>query len=222
MYKGKFVVIDGNDGVGKTSVLREVANKIKPYWPGKITTTFSPGDTPLGAHLRKLIKYPQDIDPNITIDNFSRQLFYIIDSINFINNKLIPSLDNGELVISDRSSFVSAIVYGMADGVPTSKIKQLLELATPPKMHRLYILQCDAKVAFDRMRLRGERQDYFESKPFSFYNTINECYDKLFHDQECINLLSHSVDPINAIPVNVTRPIDDVVTTIIEDLKNSF
>lgn len=222
MHKGKFVVIDGNDGVGKTSVIKGITAAMASHWPGKITTTFSPGDTPLGAHLRQLVKFPQEFGPDIKIDSLSRQLLYIIDTIDFVNTKLKPALDAGDLIISDRSSFVSAMVYGMAEGLKYADIARLFNLIIPPRMHRLYVLQCDSTIARQRLVSRGERQDHFESKPSEFYNLINNYYNNLLLNQDCRKLLSHSVDLINVVQVNVTVPLDQVVSTIVSDLKESL
>src|SRR5690349_20046966 len=111
MLNGLYIVFEGTDGAGKSTTMKAVAEVLKHRIENSIALhlTSHPGSTPLGQHLRKLVKYPTDIDPTITIDKLSRQLLYMVDTVSFIKQLLEPALANGEWVFADRSSFVSAL-----------------------------------------------------------------------------------------------------------------
>ena len=72
MSNGLYVIFEGNEGTGKTSTMAAVAEALKDRL--EIRQTHHPGSTPLGKHLRKLVKHPVEIDPEIEIDPLSRQL----------------------------------------------------------------------------------------------------------------------------------------------------
>ena len=63
MQQGTYVIFEGNEATGKSSTMKAVAEAMKDRLPAKLT--HHPGSTPLGAHLRKLVKYPKEIDPEI-------------------------------------------------------------------------------------------------------------------------------------------------------------
>ena len=98
-----YVIFEGVDGAGKSTTMNAVVDKLNSIIPGfNPVMTSQPGSTPLGKHIRQLVKYPPTIDPSIQIDNLSRQLLYMIDMINYINVVLKPSLADRKAVFADR------------------------------------------------------------------------------------------------------------------------
>lgn len=217
---GLFVVFEGPDGAGKSTTMRQVAKAIRLKCPTlTVHETQHPGATPLGAHIRKLVKYSEDIDPNIVIDNLSRQTLYMVDTIAFIKQKLEPALANNEVVLADRSSFISALVYGMAEGLNPSDIDRLFQLITPPKMNRLYVLRCPWQVGRERLTARAVKADHFESKPTDFFVRIENIYNNLLTGpQERTLLVSKSVNLSDVIWIDSTTSIDGVVDVILNDI----
>src|SRR5688572_9648711 len=132
---GLYIVFEGPDGAGKSSTMKAVAEalptRLSCSQPLRLTN--DPGSTPLGAHLRKLVKNPELIDPAITIDSLSLQTLYMVDTISFIKQILEPALANDEIVFADRSSFVSAMAYGLSEGLDFPVIERLFQLITPPQ-----------------------------------------------------------------------------------------
>ena len=106
---GLYVVIEGHDGAGKSTIIKELDIRLKTEgYP--VLSTFMPGATRLGAHLRTLVKHPSLIDPGIEIDEMARQLLYLADANNFMKLILEPALQDNKIVISDRSSFISSLI----------------------------------------------------------------------------------------------------------------
>lgn len=218
--RGLFVVFEGNDGAGKSSTMEAVARAL-PMRAGRdlpIRLTNHPGSTPLGSHLRKLVKYPESIDPSITIDSLSRQVLYMVDTISFVKQVLNPALERGEIVFADRSSFISAIVYGTAEGLKLSDVEKLFQLITPPRMDRLYILRCPWEVGKRRLDSRGNL-DHFERKPVDFFQKVEKTYDELVTGPaERTLLVSRSVSPRDITYVDSTLSSERVVNKIVDDL----
>jgi dTMP kinase len=228
---GLYVVFEGSDGAGKTSTMKAVAEVMPDLFKSlglpedkRIHLTHHPGSTPLGAHLRRLVKQPETIDATIEIDPLSRQMLYMVDCVSFAKSILEPALDKNELVFADRSVLISALVYGCAEGMSIAEVQRLFALYEPPRVDRLYILRCPWSVAKERMiQDRGEsvRLDHFDRKPDEFFDTIASYYDNLIPgSSERIMAVSRSVSLSNVIYIDATQPIDRVVDEIVGDLSN--
>lgn len=218
--RGLYVVFEGSDGAGKSTTMKAVAEALPKKLGREIALqlTNHPGSTPLGAHLRTLVKYPETIDPKIEIDSLSRQILYMVDTVSFIKQLLQPAIDSGTTVFADRSSFISALVYGTAEGLKVGDIERLFQLITPPKMDRLYVLRCPWQVGKQRLDTRGN-PDHFERKPAEFFRKVEEAYERLITGPEDRTLLvSKSVSPRNVRFIDSTLPLDNVVNTITADL----
>ena len=221
MQRGLYVIFEGNDGAGKSTTMKAVAqalpDRLKREFQLKLT--HHPGSTPLGTHLRKLVKYPEQIDANIQIDSLSRQMLYMVDTVSFIKQILEPSLAIGESVFADRSSFISALVYGTAEGLKYDDIERLFSIITPPKADRLYILRCPWKVGKERLHGRQEQRDHFERKPEAFFQKVEEIYNDLITGAaERTLLVQRSVRVDNIINIDSTLPLNNVVDLVIDDL----
>lgn len=221
MQRGVYVIFEGGDGAGKSTTMKAVAEELTKRLPVTVPThlTHHPGSTPLGTHIRKLVKYPEEIDANIRIDSLSRQILYMVDTVSFVKQRLEPALKANELVFADRSSFISAMAYGTAEGLDLADIERLFQLITPPKADRLYVLQCPWQVGKTRLEGRPEHADHFERKPAAFFAKIEEIYNNLITGPvERTMLVSRSVNLDNIIHIDSTLPLADVVDTIVTDL----
>lgn len=220
MQRGMYAIFEGNDGAGKSTTMKAVADALqKRVGPLPLHLTHHPGTTPLGAHIRKLVKYPESIDPKIEIDSLSRQILYMVDTVSFVKQRLEPALNANEMVFADRSSFISALVYGTAEGLSLADIDRLFQLIVPPKADRLYILRCPWQVGKERLHQRQERLDHFERKPEAFFAKVEEVYNTLITGTtERTLLVSKSVNLENVIYIDSTLPLNKVVDTIVTDL----
>jgi dTMP kinase len=214
-----YVIFEGNDGSGKTTVMRAVAERMQKARPAlPIKETQHPGSTPLGRHIRQLVKFPQSISADIQIDDLSRQMLYMVDTVNFIKTILIPSLTAGTAVFADRSSFISALIYGRADGLKLEEIARLFDVITPPRADRLYILQCPADITTQRKKERIEL-DHYDQKSTAFIEKIEKSYGELLTaSAEQTILISRTISLSNVIYIDASAPLEEVVTRITNDL----
>ena len=216
---GLYVIFEGNEGTGKSSAMHAVAehfrDKLQPI------LTQHPGSTSLGAHLRKLVKYPESIDPDIKIDPLSRQCLYMADTINFLDLILLPSLKAGKTVFADRSTFISGLVYGIVDKVDHKEMYKLLQLVNPPKANRLYVLTCPWQKS--KNRIKASRQgdnDHYDNQPEEFFESVNAAYeDLLVGTTEQLMMVSRVASLDNVVHINADQPQVKVIDDIICDLN---
>lgn len=218
---GLYVIFEGNDGAGKTTTMSAVADEMKNRFPGfNPILTHHPGSTSLGKHLRKLVKFPEQIDPNIHIDDLSRQMLYMVDTVSFIKTILEPALENNQSVFADRSSFISALVYGLADGLSLNDIMKLFEIITPPKANRLYILQCPSHISKERIKAERGTLDHYDKKPSDFFTKVENIYNNLITgSSDRTILVTKAVTLDNIVYVDTTMPKNRVVQTIADDMS---
>jgi len=223
--RGLYIIFEGADGTGKSTTMKLVAKMLPDALIANglenrpIELTYHPGSTPLGKHIRKLVKNSEEIDPNIEIDPLSRQMLYTIDLISFTKSLLKPALADNKWVFADRSNLVSAIAYGSAEDVSIEQIQRLFTMVTIPKADRLYIFRCPPKIAIDRVRKTRVGKDYFDDKPDDFFEKIIDIYDNfLTGPPERTMALAKSVALENVKYIDSSMSLHHVASEIVQDL----
>ena len=175
-----YFIFEGPDGVGKSTAINNTIATLGKNFPlyGKIVSTQLPGTTPLGQHIRKLVKDPQAVNQDININPLTRQILYAADYSSFIIDHLSPLLGDGTTVVCDRCSAISSRVYGHAEGVNIDDLDALYKLIKSPIADVLFVLNCDPEQA--QKRIEGNREkDHFDFKPLEFKKKVHESYLKL-------------------------------------------
>jgi len=131
MTTGRFLVLEGIDGCGKTTQLERLrawlpASGLMP--PGAdLVVTREPGGTALGQALRQLLLHPPgDAAPSSTAE----LLLYAADRAQHVQQCIAPALAAGHWVLSDRFSGSTAAYQGYGRGLPLPLIDQLAAIAT--------------------------------------------------------------------------------------------
>jgi dTMP kinase len=100
---GKFIVFDGADNLGKTTQIEMVSNFLNRFY--SVTNTKEPGGTNIGSRIRDILLNTDEILPKK-----AELLLFIADRSIHLENKIIPLLEQGEIVICDRY-LLSTLAY---------------------------------------------------------------------------------------------------------------
>ena len=153
MTEGKHIVIEGIDGVGKTTQAERLASAIGGRTLGQ------PGGSPFGAALGELLKDPhlERLDPLTDVFEHAGQ------RCEFVKFSLEPVIKSGQHFISDRS-WHSGFAYQGARGVSTEKIVTLNSIAMGKyfKPDLLIVLTAHPKIARKRQHSHHPA-DYYEA-----------------------------------------------------------
>ena len=220
-----YYIFEGPDGVGKSTAIQNVATTLLSHRPDlDIIMTQLPGTTPIGKHIRRLVKNPESIDEQITdINPLTRQILYAADYASFIIDELLPNLKTNKLVLCDRCSAISSLVYGYADGVNIRDLWQIYNIIPKSIAQAVFVLNCDPELA--QSRIEGNRdKDHFDSKPLEFKTKIHESYKDLstggsdIHNTIMALGITNCIVPVDSgdRPEKITAKI---VTKILEDLQ---
>ena len=170
--RGRFVVLEGIDGCGKTSQIQALAAWLPASGllpPGaEVITTREPGGTPLGLALRQLLLHPPgDAAPGSTAE----LLLYAADRAQHVQQCIQPALEAGHWVLSDRFTGSTAAYQGHGRGLSLPLIRQLEAIATGGLAADL-TLWLDLPLA-DSLRRRGNRPaDRIESAGNAFLQRV--------------------------------------------------
>jgi len=179
LTRGRFVVLEGVDGCGKTTQLEALGEWLPSSGlmaPGaRLVVSREPGGTALGQALRALLLHPpQDLQPL----SRAELLLYAADRAQHVEALLVPALEAGDWVLCDRFSGSTAAYQGYGRGLPLSLIDTLETLATGGLQADL-TLWLDVPLAESRRRRGGRPADRIEAAGESFLARVAEGFATL-------------------------------------------
>ena len=154
-YPGKFIVIEGLDGSGQTTQVRLLGNFFieKSY---EVVLTKEPTlDSQAGRKIRQIL------DEKIKAEAESLQELFMQDRREHLQNKILPGLKEGKIIISDRY-FFSTFAYGTADNLDLDRLVNLNDDFLLPDL--TFILKVRPEICVERIEKRGQGVKLFERK----------------------------------------------------------
>ncbi len=166
---GLFISLDGVDGGGKSTQVNRLAEYLRNAGH-EVVTYRDPGGTALGEALREILLHRQEI-PLATV---AEMLLYMASRAQLVAEHILPALDSGQTVITDRFLLANVVYQGSAGGLPTEHIWNVGRIATGGRMPDLTILldidvlQSMQRIdrGFDRLESRG--LEYMERVRWGF------------------------------------------------------
>ena len=165
MNKGRFITIDGVEGAGKSTQIDLICSYLQRKGI-KVVRTREPGGTDVGEKIRSVLL---DVD-NREMHSDTELLLMFSSRNELIQNKIIPALDNGSWVVSDRFTDASFAYQGGGRMLNLDRIAKLedwvlgdfqpdltllLDISVEEGMTRI-----EARAAKDRIEL--EERAFFE------------------------------------------------------------
>ena len=165
-----FLVLEGADGVGKTTQIQLLERYLKEATGHSVQCLREPGGTDLGRKIREILLDPNSGDLSATTEAF---LFMAARS-HLVENVIQPSLEAGEHVICDRFLWSSVVYQGIVGGLGVKEILKQGELATGGTLPELTIL-LDLPLDVAKKRI-GKRavNDRFEQKGEEYLIKVRE------------------------------------------------
>lgn len=127
-HQGKLIVFEGPDGVGKSTLAREVAQRLREAGVGKVhELSFPTGAKDSLGQVVYRIHHDLARFGIKQLDRTSLQVLHIAAHIDTIETTIRPALAAGEWVVLDRYWW-STWAYGMANGVPRESLTTMIDL----------------------------------------------------------------------------------------------
>ncbi len=197
--KGLFITFEGADGCGKSTQME----KITQYLLSKdleLMVTKDPGGTDLGKKLREiLLGYKGKIYENCEL------FLYLADRAQHIDEKIIPALKQGKIVLCDRYIDSTLAYQGYGRGLDKDKILELNNIVSHGLIPDLTLyFDVDTEIAMQRI---GNDKDRLESEGIEFYKKVREGFLDLAKKQKRIKIIDSAQD-IESVFTQVKAEID--------------
>ena len=168
-----YLAFEGIDGSGKTTLINELSNKLtESNVDFKIVR--EPGGSKLGEGIRELL-----LSHDYNVEPTSEALLMSASRAQLIQEIVKPAINNGQLVITDRSAYSSVAYQGVGRDLGYQKIYELNDLAIDSFWpEKVILLDIDPKVSLSRQKVA----DRIGSGEISFFNKVRDGYLQLAED----------------------------------------
>ncbi len=171
MEKGKFITIDGVEGAGKSTQIDFICQYLSAKGI-KVVLTREPGGTELGEKVRELLLSTQ----TKSMHSDTELMLMFAARNEHIHHKIIPALDRGDWVLSDRFTDASYAYQGGGRGLDISRIEQLESWTLKDfKPDMTLLLDIPVELGMSRVESRGEK-DRIELEKMDFFERVRQAY----------------------------------------------
>ena len=176
---GRFLVLEGPDGVGKSTQVALLAQWMEALGVPHLVTR-EPGGTPLGEAIRSLVLERPDLD----VPAESELLLILAARAAFVRDVVRPALAEGKTVVADRFSLSTLAYQGYGRGLDLSRVRAGIEIATGGLRPDLYVvLDLSEDEAWARRGRAGTEPDRIEAAGERFRRSVREGYLALMESE---------------------------------------
>ena len=201
---GKFIVLEGIDGCGKTTQI----NKLCRWLPksgliqknSTLIKTREPGGSILGREIRDMILNNNKLN---TPSNLTELLLYFADRAEHISKIILPELQNGNWIVSDRFSGSTLAYQGYGREMNIDIIKKLENIVCQNIRPDLTIF-LDISPEESILRRKNKVADRIESEGLEFLKKVNNGFKlialennwEIIEASDDLNLISQQIQTL--------------------------
>lgn len=167
---GLFVVLEGGEGVGKTTQWRHLTARLE-HAGHEVVALREPGGTPAGDVLRSVL-----LDPEATLTPETEALLFAASRAQLVGQVIRPALSRGAVVLVDRFLLSTYAYQGAGRGLALEALRASNQLATgglAPDLTLLLSMSLDDALA--RMHSRGSA-DRMERESLAFHTRVAQAF----------------------------------------------
>jgi dTMP kinase len=197
---GKFIVIDGPDGCGKTTQTKLLVDWLKRE--GVAVETFrEPGGTAIGEKVRQILLNPK----HITMGTETEVMLYMAARVQLWQEKIKPALKQNKCVVLDRWLSSTCAYQGFAGGFGIDKVINIAQDCIEKVWPDLTImLDVDLKTASQRLKRDLDRM---ERKGDGYHKKVREGFLTLARQQKNFAVIDGTGD-IETIHKQITNVVE--------------
>ena len=205
MNKGRFITIDGVEGAGKSTQIDLICSYLQRKGI-KVVRTREPGGTDVGEKIRSVLL---DVD-NQEMHSDTELLLMFSSRNELIQNKIIPALNNGSWVVSDRFTDASFAYQGGGRMLNLDRIAKLEEWVLGDFQPDLtLLLDISVEIGMTRIEARAAK-DRIELEERAFFERVRSVFISRSEDfPERIKLIDAS-GTINDIHEKIRLLVDSI------------
>ena len=204
--RGLFITFEGGEGVGKSTQVRRLAERLQAAGR-EVVTTREPGGSPGAEAIRNLVL-------NGSADRWSavtETLLMYASRRDHIERTLRPALERGAVVLCDRYADSTRAYQGAAGGADPGLISALetfiLEEVRPA---RTLVFDLDPELGLARALGRPDAEARFESKGLDFHRRLREGFLAIARGEpERCRIIDAAGDP-DQVEARILVALDDL------------
>ena len=173
-----FISLEGGEAVGKSTQIERLAQRLTKLGYKTIVTR-EPGGTPLGESIRHLLKHAPE---GRGMEPYTELLLFLASRAELVHKVIMPALDQGAWVLSDRFLDSTTVYQGAGRRLPEEIVSRVNAFAVGPNVPGLtLVLDLEPEVArrrqMSRVRPAGEGTfDRMEAEPVDFFERVRQGY----------------------------------------------
>jgi len=203
---GKFITIEGTEGVGKTTNIEFIQTWLNQQKVDFVTTR-EPGGTPLAEQIRELLLTPRDEK----VCNSAELLLMFAGRAQHLDQVIVPAIQSGLCVVCDRFTDATYAYQGFGRGMDSTLIAHLERLVQAELRPDLtLILDIPVEIGLQRASQRSA-PDRFEREQTEFFERVRQGY-----------LSIAANEPERCVVIDASQPLEDVQRDITTALKSFF
>jgi dTMP kinase len=206
--KSRFISFEGGEGAGKSTQIELLAERLQGAGH-RVLITREPGGTPLGEAIRHLLKHAPE---GRGMASESELLLFLASRAELVRKVIVPALDAGQWVLSDRFLDSTTVYQGLGRRLPAEVVERLNAFAVGPHLPGLTLV-FDLDPAETRRRLKSRsgpgagKFDRLEAEPADFHERVRQGYLALAHAHSDRVRLVPAAGPIDGIAELVWREV---------------
>ena len=199
MNKGYFIVLEGPDGSGKSTISEIICEKLKEKG-FSVVHTREPGGIEIAEEIRNIILNPK----NTSMDARTEALLYAASRRQHLVEKVVPAINEGKLVICERFVYSSLAYQGYGRGLGFDDILKINDFAIGEHYPDMTIyLDINEEEGLKRIENRAFK-DRLDNESINFHHLVNEGYQEVLRRFKDTKV------------VDATLSIDEVVNKCLE------
>lgn len=173
MTRGKFITFEGGEGAGKTTLISRLKKALSDAGH-TVTTTVEPGGVRFGEMIRQWVLHR---DPTIAVGARAEMLLFLSARLQNIEEKILPSLERGEIVLCDRFNDSTIAYQGGARGLGVEWVQHLCDhLFQGVGPDLTFFLDLDPVEGMKRSTGDG---DLIEDEKLTFHHAVRDAYRQI-------------------------------------------
>ena len=206
MTRGRFITLEGIEGVGKTKNIEFLRELLEQKGIDALVTR-EPGGTPLAEDVRKVLLETRDE----SMDPITESLLIFAARSQHVSTVIQPALNVGRWVLCDRYTDATYAYQGGGRGVALETLERLAEFAQGSLWPDLTIY-LDAPVDQALARIANRQPDRFETEDSEFFARVRARYLAIAESEERMVLID-ATQSIEAVRLRLVSAITDFLET---------
>ncbi|WP_019530299.1 dTMP kinase [Dasania marina] len=204
--QGKLITVEGVEGVGKSTNIEFIAQRLRAA-DINVVLTREPGGTPLAEDIRQLLLTPRDE----AVSETAELLLMFAARAQHINEVIRPALQRGDWVLCDRFTDATYAYQGGGREMGFDTIAVLENLVQGElRPHCTVLLDAPIAIGMARAKKRGAL-DRFEQEQMDFFERVRQAYLQLAQQQPQRFRVINAAQSLDLVQADIASGIEELL-----------